>query len=65
MSDEHVHKWLEPEGLFVVIDTYPPEYPYECACGAFTHHPKTGSPCAICHPSDPRLRARSQEKPRA
>lgn len=56
MNDEHVHKWKLPEGGFMVIDTFPPQYPYECACGAFTHSPETGEPCATCAGNDYRRR---------
>jgi hypothetical protein len=49
-QEEHQHRWSLPDGPFMVIDTYPPQYPYTCGCGAFTHDPETGAPCSICHP---------------
>ncbi len=50
--DEHVHDWKLPDGGFIVIDTMPPQYPYHCECGAFTHDTKTGKPCATCASDD-------------
>ena len=48
---EHVHKWRLPDGPFLSIDTYPPQYPYECVCGLVTHDRERGTPCRMC--SDP------------
>lgn len=56
MSAEHEHRFRLPEGGFFVIDTNPPEYPYTCECGAFTHDPETGAPCEMCAPLDYALR---------
>ena len=49
---EHIHEWRLPDGPIYVIGTYPEQYPYVCDCGAFTHDPKTGTPCQTCAPED-------------
>jgi hypothetical protein len=51
-DQEHQHVWRLPDGPYVVIDTNPPQEPYSCECGAFTHDPKTGEPCPTCHLED-------------
>jgi hypothetical protein len=53
---EHEHRFTLPEDGFISIDTYPPQYPYTCECGAFTHDPETGAPCQTCAPLDYALR---------
>ena len=51
-APDHEHTWHLPEGGFCVIATYPPQYPYVCECGAFTHDPESGAPCEMCAPDD-------------
>jgi hypothetical protein len=51
-EEAHEHEWHIPDGPIFVIDTYPEQYPYLCACGAFTHDPETGNPCRTCAPED-------------